>query len=42
MFNHANIKLPKKVNKLVSKLIVTPDFHEMHHSDKQPETDSNY
>ena len=42
MFNHANIKLPKRVDALVSKLIVTPDFHEMHHSDKHVETDSNY
>ena len=42
MFNHANIKLPRRIDTIVSKLIVTPDFHEMHHSDQQKETDSNY
>jgi len=42
MFNHAIIRLPKKLDMIISKLIVTPDFHEMHHSDKQQETDSNY
>jgi sterol desaturase/sphingolipid hydroxylase (fatty acid hydroxylase superfamily) len=42
MFNHANIKLPNRVDALVRKVIVTPDMHRVHHSTIQTETDSNY
>lgn len=31
MFNHANISLPKIVDTILRKLIVTPDFHRVHH-----------
>lgn len=41
-FNHANIKLPKKVDHLLSYIIVTPDMHKVHHHYKLPYTDSNY
>lgn len=41
-FNHANIGLPKSVDRLVSWLIVTPDMHHVHHHFCQPQTDSNY
>lgn len=41
-FNHANIKLPKKVDKLLSYIIVSPDMHKVHHHYKMPYTDSNY
>lgn len=41
-FNHANIPLPKTVDKLVSYFIISPDMHKVHHHYKLPYTDSNY
>lgn len=41
-FNHANIHLPKKWDKWLSYLIVTPDMHKIHHHYQLPFTDSNY
>lgn len=40
-FHHANISLGRW-DRPLRLLIVTPDMHKMHHSDHQPETDSNY
>lgn len=42
MFNHSNLKLPQKLDKYLSFLIVTPRFHQVHHSVIQKQTDSNY
>ena len=39
---HANIKLPKKLDKLLSYIIVSPDMHKTHHHYVLPYTDSNY
>lgn len=41
-FNHANIKLPKKVDVVLSYVIVSPDMHKVHHHFRLPYTDSNY
>lgn len=41
-FNHANIALPRKLDKLLSYFIVSPDMHKIHHHYKLPYTDSNY
>ncbi|GAA4281496.1 sterol desaturase family protein [Gaetbulibacter aestuarii] len=41
-FNHANIKLPKKLDKALSYVIVSPDMHKVHHHYRLPYTDSNY
>ena len=41
-FTHANIKLPKKVDKLMSYVLVSPDMHKVHHHYMLPYTDSNY
>ncbi|MBT8238695.1 MAG: sterol desaturase family protein [Croceitalea sp.] len=41
-FNHANIKLPVKLDKALSWLIVSPDMHKVHHHYVLPYTDSNY
>ncbi|WP_166967652.1 sterol desaturase family protein [Yeosuana marina] len=41
-FNHANIKLPKTVDKLISYVLVSPDMHKVHHHYVLPYTDSNY
>jgi sterol desaturase/sphingolipid hydroxylase (fatty acid hydroxylase superfamily) len=41
-FNHANIKLPRGVDKAISYILVSPDMHKVHHHYKLPYTDSNY
>lgn len=41
-FNHANISIPKKLDTLLSYLIVSPDMHKVHHHHVLPYTDSNY
>jgi len=41
-FTHANISLPKKLDKALSFIIVSPNMHKVHHHWKQPFTDSNY
>lgn len=41
-FNHANISLPKKIDSMLSWVIVSPDMHKVHHHYKLPYTDSNY
>lgn len=41
-FNHANISLPKKLDKFLSYFIISPDMHKVHHHFKLPYTDSNY
>ncbi|SLN41446.1 sterol desaturase family protein [Oceanibacterium hippocampi] len=42
VFSHANIRLPARLERLLNRVIVTPDVHRIHHSSLQPETDSNY
>lgn len=39
---HANIKMPRKVDKLISYVFVSPDMHKVHHHHILPYTDSNY
>jgi sterol desaturase/sphingolipid hydroxylase (fatty acid hydroxylase superfamily) len=41
-FTHANLKLPKKIDKLISYFLVSPDMHKIHHHHVLPYTDSNY
>lgn len=42
MFNHANIALPNSLDSILRVLLVTPDFHRVHHSVIDKETNSNY
>lgn len=42
MFHHANIRMPRRLDRAARWLVVTPRMHWVHHSDWQPETDSNY
>ena len=42
MFNHANMRLPQKVDRVLRTFLVTPDMHRVHHSVHRHETDSNY
>lgn len=41
-FTHANIKLPKEIDKRLSYFLVSPDMHKVHHHYVLPYTDSNY
>ncbi len=41
-FTHANISLPKWLDKGLSYVIVTPNMHKFHHHYQLPWTDSNY
>jgi len=42
MFNHANLRLPLWLDKVVRLVFVTPDMHRVHHSVIARETNSNY
>ncbi|MBE1294596.1 MAG: sterol desaturase family protein [Rhodobacteraceae bacterium] len=42
LFNHANIHLPAKLDRLIRLVLVTPDMHRVHHSVHRDEHDSNY
>lgn len=42
MFNHANVKLPIKLDAILRFFIVTPDMHRVHHSVEDDETNSNF
>jgi len=42
LFNHANLKLPLAVDKVLRLVLVTPDMHRSHHSVIQTETDRNF
>ena len=39
---HANIKMPKGLDKALSYVIVSPDMHKIHHHYRLPYTDSNF
>ncbi|MBO6536728.1 MAG: sterol desaturase family protein [Balneolaceae bacterium] len=41
-FNHANIQMPKKLDRALSLVFVTPYMHKVHHHYTQPLTDTNY
>ncbi|MGE5108669.1 MAG: sterol desaturase family protein [Sphingobacteriales bacterium] len=41
-FTHANIRLPEKLDYVLSFILVSPNMHKVHHHWKQPFTDSNY
>jgi sterol desaturase/sphingolipid hydroxylase (fatty acid hydroxylase superfamily) len=39
---HANIKMPKSLDKAMSYVFVSPDMHKIHHHYRLPYTDANY
>lgn len=41
-FHHSNLRLSVKVEQLLSKLMITPSIHWVHHHNIQIDTDSNY
>jgi sterol desaturase/sphingolipid hydroxylase (fatty acid hydroxylase superfamily) len=42
VFNHSNMRLPAALENGLSKFIVTPSIHWVHHHAKRCDTDSNY
>lgn len=42
MFNHSNIRIPLGFDRVLRRVLVTPDMHRVHHSSIHEETDSNY
>jgi sterol desaturase/sphingolipid hydroxylase (fatty acid hydroxylase superfamily) len=41
-FNHANVKMNRRLDKFLSYVIVTPNMHRIHHHFIRPETDTNF
>jgi sterol desaturase/sphingolipid hydroxylase (fatty acid hydroxylase superfamily) len=42
MFNHGNVRLPQSLDRVLRLFVVTPDFHRVHHSVEDNETNSNF
>ena len=42
MFNHGNVRLPLGLDRVLRRLVVTPDMHRVHHSIEDHETNSNF
>ena len=42
IFNHGNVVLPSKLDRLLRLVVVTPDMHRVHHSVVANETNSNF
>ncbi len=42
MFNHANVRLPPGVDRVLRWFVVTPDMHRVHHSAEDDEANSNF
>ena len=42
MFNHANVRLPVGIERVLRWVLVTPDMHRVHHSVEDDEANSNF
>jgi len=42
MFNHGNVRLPARLDRVLRWLVVTPDMHRVHHSVDDDEANSNF
>ncbi len=42
LFNHANVRIPHSVDRMLRWLVVTPAMHVVHHSTKRADRDSNF
>lgn len=42
MFNHGNLKLPSRIDRVLRWFVVTPDMHRVHHSIEDDECNSNF
>jgi sterol desaturase/sphingolipid hydroxylase (fatty acid hydroxylase superfamily) len=42
MFNHGNVRMPQRIDRVLRWIVVTPDMHRVHHSIVPRETNSNF
>ncbi|MCG8560759.1 MAG: sterol desaturase family protein, partial [Hyphomicrobiales bacterium] len=42
LFNHSNVRLPLRLDRVLRWVVVTPDMHRVHHSVVVRETNSNF
>jgi len=42
MFNHGNVRMPSRLDRLLRWIVVTPDMHRVHHSAVASEMNSNF
>lgn len=42
MFNHGNVRLPERLDRVLRWIVVTPEMHRVHHSVVPQETNSNF
>lgn len=42
LFHHSNLRLPPRLEAALSRVIVTPSIHWVHHHNRRADTDSNY
>ncbi|MGH6886301.1 MAG: sterol desaturase family protein, partial [Geminicoccales bacterium] len=42
IFHHSNLRLPAAIERALSRLIITPSIHWVHHHAVRTDTDSNY
>lgn len=42
MFNHSNINIPIKADRMIRKVLITPDVHRIHHSVYRDEMNANF
>ena len=42
LFHHSNVRLHRKMERVIGSVLVTPRMHEIHHSNVHAESDSNW
>ena len=42
VFQHGNVKIPQRLERILAPIIVTPAMHRLHHSIERRESDSNF
>lgn len=42
VFSHSNVRIPEGLERYLRLIVLTPDFHRVHHSSDPPYTNSNY
>jgi sterol desaturase/sphingolipid hydroxylase (fatty acid hydroxylase superfamily) len=42
LLEHANLRVPRRLDGLLSQAVATPNYHKVHHSRRPQETDTNY
>jgi sterol desaturase/sphingolipid hydroxylase (fatty acid hydroxylase superfamily) len=42
LYNHSNVRLPERIERVLRWFVVTPEMHIIHHSTARRETDSNF